>query len=75
VRSASRHSLRLGALAACGALLAGGAIGCSTTQEKAAEAQAQAEQILKARAKRQHQKKQVKQAKQNLRKENGGSRE
>jgi hypothetical protein len=56
VPSASRQILRLGALAACAALLAGGAIGCSTTQEKAAQAQAQAEQILKARAKRQRNK-------------------
>ncbi len=73
--SASRHTVRLGALAACGALLGAGATGCATTQEKAAQAQAQAEHILKARAKRQHQRKKAKQAKDDQRKEKGASHE
>lgn len=61
MRSASRHSARLGALAACAALLAGGAMGCATTQEKAAQAQTHADRVLDARAKRQQQKKKTKQ--------------
>lgn len=49
------------ALAACaGSLLLGGLAGCSTTQEKAAEHQAEAERILDARAERQKQRKQAK---------------
>jgi hypothetical protein len=74
VPSASRHAIRLGVLAVCGALLVGGAIGCSTTQEKAAKAQAQADHILKARAERQHQRK-AKQAKHDQRKGKGASHE
>jgi outer membrane lipoprotein-sorting protein len=45
--------LRLLALLACATLLAGAAAGCSTTQEKAAQAQARAKHILEARAERQ----------------------
>jgi hypothetical protein len=55
VLSVSRHSARLGALAACGVLLLGAASGCSTTQEKAEKQQARSKQILDARAKRQAQ--------------------
>ena len=51
--SASRHSARLGVLAACGLLLTGAAAGCSTTQEKAEKQQAQSKHILEARAERQ----------------------
>lgn len=43
-------ALRLPALAACLCLLAGGAAGCSTTQEKAAAKQAESARILKAQA-------------------------
>ncbi len=53
MRSASRHLIRLAALAAAAALLGGAFAGCSTTQEKAAHQQAQAKRILEARAKRQ----------------------
>lgn len=59
MRSVRRNPARLGALAACGALLGAGAIGCATTQEKAARAQAQAAHVLKARAERQHKRKQT----------------
>ena len=52
--SVSPHRLaRLGALAACAALLTGAAAGCSTTQEKAAAQQARSRHILEARAERQ----------------------
>ena len=47
--SVSRHSARLGVLAASLSLLAG----CSTTQEKAERQQARAQHILNARAKNQ----------------------
>jgi hypothetical protein len=53
VPSVSRHSARLGVLAACGLLLTGAAAGCSTTQEKAEIQQAQAKHILEARDARQ----------------------
>jgi hypothetical protein len=56
VPSANRHSLRLAAIGASAALLAGAAAGCSTTQEKAERQQARAQHILDARAKRQKQK-------------------
>lgn len=47
---------RLAAVLLCASLLAGSAVGCSTTQEKAAKAQARAQHILAARAKRRHHK-------------------
>jgi hypothetical protein len=53
----ARRQTQLAALALCGALAAGSLAGCETTQEKAAAHQAESEQILKARAKRQQQKK------------------
>jgi hypothetical protein len=56
VPSVSRQIARLGALGACSALLAGAAVGCSTTQEKAEKQQAQSRHILEARAERQKQK-------------------
>ena len=43
-------------LCLCGALVAGSLSGCATTQEKAAAQRAEAEQILKAREKRQQNK-------------------
>ena len=60
--SARRHRLlpRLLVAACSGALLLGAGAGCSTTQEKAAEHQAEAERILEARAERQKQRKQAK---------------
>lgn len=51
MRSA-RPPIRLAVVLLCAALLAGSAAGCSTTQEKAARAQARAKHILEARAKR-----------------------
>jgi hypothetical protein len=53
VPSVSRHTTRLGVLAASASLLAGAAAGCSTTQEKAEHQQARAKHILEARAERQ----------------------
>lgn len=44
---------RSAAVAACIGLLGAGAAGCSTTQEKAAEHQAESKRILDARAERQ----------------------
>jgi uncharacterized protein HemX len=61
VRSASRNAVRLLAVVACLCLLGAGAAGCSTTQEKAAAKQLEAEHILNARAKRQAAKKREKQ--------------
>lgn len=52
-----RRAPQLAVLALGGALLAGSLGGCSTTQEKAAAHQAEAERILEAREKRQRQKK------------------
>ena len=50
VPSVNPHISRLGALAVCGALLAGAVAGCSTTQEKAdAPAGTRPKRILKAR--------------------------
>ncbi|HEX5527150.1 MAG TPA: hypothetical protein VFX44_08155 [Solirubrobacterales bacterium] len=46
--------MQLAVLALCAALAAGSLAGCETTQEKAAAKQAESEQILKARAKRQN---------------------
>jgi hypothetical protein len=55
------RSVRQGiAIGACLCLLGAGAAGCSTTQDKAAAKQAEAEHILKARAKRQAAKKREK---------------
>lgn len=48
------------AVGACLCALGAGAAGCSSTQEKAAAKQAEAEHILKARAKRQAAKKAAK---------------
>jgi Flp pilus assembly protein TadB len=58
VRSASRQRTlpRLAVVGCAGALLLGTAAGCQTTQEKAAEHQAEAQRILDARAERQAQK-------------------
>lgn len=53
MRSARRQA-QLAVLVLCGALGAGSLAGCETTQEKAAAHQAESEQILEARAKRQH---------------------
>lgn len=50
--SASRPLTRLAVAACCGSLLLGAAAGCSTTQEKAAQHQAEAKRILDERAKR-----------------------
>jgi outer membrane lipoprotein-sorting protein len=63
VPSVSRHLIRLAALLATAALLAGAVAGCSTTQEKAEKQQARAQHILDARAQRQKQKHKSKQAK------------
>jgi hypothetical protein len=60
VRSVSAKAMRPAAVAACLCLLGAGAAGCSSTQEKAAAKQLEAEQILKARAKRQKAKKAAK---------------
>ena len=49
----SVNGMRLVATAVCVCLLGAGAAGCSTTQEKAAAKQLEAEHILNARAKRQ----------------------
>jgi hypothetical protein len=57
VRSVSRNVARPLVVAACACLLAAGAAGCSSTQEKAAAQQAKAAHILKARAERQAAKK------------------
>jgi hypothetical protein len=63
VPSASRHTIRLALLAVCGSLLLGAGSGCSTTQEKAAQAKARADHILEARAERQKARKHEKNAK------------
>jgi hypothetical protein len=55
VPSVNRRIPRLAVLALCGALLAGTASGCSTTEEKAEIQQARAKHILAARAARQKQ--------------------
>lgn len=51
--SASPPLARSAAVAACVCLLGAGAVGCSTTQEKAEVQQAKAAHILKAQAERQ----------------------
>lgn len=53
--SARRDLTRLAALAACASLLAGAATACSTTQEKAAQHQAESKRILEARDQRKKQ--------------------
>ena len=53
MRSASRQISRMGVLAVCGLLLLAGLVGCSTTQEKAAQQQARSKHILEAREQRQ----------------------
>jgi negative regulator of sigma E activity len=50
VPSVSHTLMRPVAVAACACLLAVGAAGCSTTQEKAAAKQAESTQILKEQA-------------------------
>jgi hypothetical protein len=62
VLSARAHRIlpRLAILACAGSLLIGALAGCSTTQEKAAAHQAEAQRILDARAERQKQRKQEK---------------
>jgi Na+-transporting NADH:ubiquinone oxidoreductase subunit NqrC len=57
VRSVSPYISLVGILAVCGLLLVGAFVGCSTTQEKAAQQQARSKHILEAREKRQKQKK------------------
>lgn len=60
--SVKRHRYRhLAVLTLSGVLVAGTLAGCSTTQEKAAAHQAEAERILEAREKRQQRKKNKKQ--------------
>jgi uncharacterized membrane protein len=49
VRSASRLAHRTGLWAALVLLLAFGAVGCQTTQDKAAEKQAESKRILEKR--------------------------
>jgi hypothetical protein len=56
VPSAKRPIARLAALSLCGALAVGSLSACATTQEKAAAQRAEAAGILKARAKRRHNK-------------------
>jgi hypothetical protein len=60
VPSASRNLTRLAVAACAGSLLLGAAAGCSTTQEKAAEHQAESKRILDARSARQVKKKEKK---------------
>ena len=50
--SVKRQTTRLGLAAVCGLLLIGAASGCSTTQEKAQQKQAESKRILKARDER-----------------------
>ena len=52
MRSVSRQLLRPAAVVACVCLLGAGAVGCSTTQEKAEHQKAKSEHILKAQAER-----------------------
>jgi len=53
VPSVSRHSARFGVLAVCGLLLLAGVSGCATTQDTAAQKQAQSKRILERRAHKQ----------------------
>lgn len=55
MRSARRHTPRLGLLVVCGLLLTAPLVGCTTTQETAARRQAQSKRILEKRElKRKH---------------------
>jgi hypothetical protein len=56
VRSASRTAYRAGLLATCVLLLALVAAGCQTTQDTAAEKQAESKQILEKRERKQQSK-------------------
>jgi hypothetical protein len=53
----ARRAPQIAVLALCGAVGAGALTGCETTQEKASAQRAESARILKARAKRQAQKK------------------
>jgi len=79
VPSARDHHIvpRLAVAAVAGSLLAGALAGCSTTQEKAAAHQAEAQRILDARAERQKQRKQAKKkgGKDNKPPKNGGTKQ
>jgi hypothetical protein len=56
VRSASRGTYRASLLAACVLLLAVVAVGCQTTQDTAAEKQAESKRILEKRERKQQSK-------------------
>lgn len=78
MRSANRQRLlpRLAVAGCAGALALGSLTGCETTQEKAAKHQAEAQQILDARAKRQAQKKKAKAKKKDGKaSQNGGKKQ
>ncbi len=49
MRSASPHIIRLGLLAVCGLLVLGAISGCATTQDTAAQKQAESKRILERR--------------------------
>lgn len=68
---------RLAVAACAGSLLLGVAAGCSTTQEKAAEHQAESKRILDARAERQAKRKKAKNkgGKEGKPQKNGGKRQ
>ena len=51
--SANRHILRAALLAVCGLLLLAGVSGCATTQDTAAQKQAESKRILERRAHKQ----------------------
>jgi hypothetical protein len=53
----AKRTPQIAVLALCGAIGVGSLTGCETTQEKAAAQRAESERILKARDKRQAQKK------------------
>jgi hypothetical protein len=53
VPSVSRRIFRFGLLALCGLLLVGAISGCTTTQDTAAQKQAQSKRILERRAHKQ----------------------
>lgn len=74
---ATRNLPRLAVAACAGSLLLGVLAGCSTTQEKATEHQAEAQRILDARAERQKQRKQAKNkgGKQDKPSKNGGTKQ
>ena len=58
--SVSRHISRVGLLAACGLLLLAGASGCTTTQDTAAQKQAESKRILERREHKQAKKQRAK---------------